>query len=140
MRKRIRDWIEQYRCMDWAVLYLRLFAGAIMLFHNIGKVQSYNEIIDSYLSLPYMGQAASFVCVTVAEVLLAAALIVGFRVRIAAALLTAGILFRIVRSGFGDGEETFVWLGIYLFFVISGGGYFAFDEVMPPKKRWPVKG
>ena len=23
--------------MDWAVLYLRLFTGASMLFHNIGK-------------------------------------------------------------------------------------------------------
>lgn len=135
MKKSIRDWIEQYRCMDWAVLYLRLFAGAIMLFHNIGKVQSYNEIIGSYLSLPYLGPAATFVFVTVAEVLLSAALIVGFRVRTAAVLLTAGILFRIVRSGFGDGEEVFVWLGIYLFFIISGSGYFSFDEVMPPKKR-----
>ena len=48
MGKRISDWIEQYRCMDWAVLYLRLFTGAMMLFHNIGKIQNYNEIISSY--------------------------------------------------------------------------------------------
>ena len=34
--------------MDWAVLYLRLFTGASMLFHNIGKIQNYNEIISSY--------------------------------------------------------------------------------------------
>lgn len=48
MGKRISDWIGQYRCMDWAVLYLRLFTGASMLFHNIGKMQNYNEIISSY--------------------------------------------------------------------------------------------
>ena len=135
MGKSIREWIEQYRCMDWAVLYLRLFAGAIMMFHNIGKIQSYNEIIESYPSLPHISPAASFVFVAVAEVLLAVALIVGFRSRIAAIVLTLGILFRIVRSGFGDGEQVFVWLGIYLFFAISGGGYFSFDEVLPPKKR-----
>lgn len=28
MGKRISDWIGQYRCMDWAVLYLRLFTAA----------------------------------------------------------------------------------------------------------------
>ena len=106
-----------------------------MMFHNIGKIQSYNEIIESYPSLPHISPAASFVFVGVAEVLLAVALIVGFRVRIAAIVLTLGILFRIVRSGFGDGEQVFVWLGIYLFFAISGGGYFSFDEVLPPKKR-----
>lgn len=42
MGKRISDWIGQYRCMDWAVLYLRLFTGASMLFHNIDKIQNYN--------------------------------------------------------------------------------------------------
>ena len=34
--------------MDWAVLYLRLFLGSIMLFHNIGKIQNYNELISPY--------------------------------------------------------------------------------------------
>ena len=38
MGKRIEDWIGQYRHMDWAVLYMRLFAGGMMLFHNIGKM------------------------------------------------------------------------------------------------------
>ena len=36
--------------MDWAVLYMRLFAGGMMFFHNIGKIQDYNEIVTSYLS------------------------------------------------------------------------------------------
>ena len=40
--------------MDWAVLYLRLFTGASMLFHNIGKIQNYNEIISSYPSPLYI--------------------------------------------------------------------------------------
>ncbi|MFR6634338.1 MAG: DoxX family protein [Alistipes onderdonkii] len=29
--------------MDWAVLYMRLFAGGMMFFHNIGKIQDYKR-------------------------------------------------------------------------------------------------
>ena len=45
--------------MDWAVLYLRLFTGASMLFHNIGKIQNYNEIISSYPSPLYINPCSS---------------------------------------------------------------------------------
>lgn len=61
--------------MDWAVLYLRLFTGASMLFHNIGKIQNYNEIISSYPSPLYINPPAVFVIVTVAEALLAVLII-----------------------------------------------------------------
>jgi hypothetical protein len=67
--------------MDWAVLYLRLFTGASMLFHNIGKIQNYNEIISSYPSPLYINPPAVFVIVTVAEALLAVLIIMGLWVR-----------------------------------------------------------
>lgn len=135
MRKRIQDWIEQYRHMDWAVLYMRLFAGGMMLFHNIGKMQNYNEIIESYPSLLFIDNAAVFVIVTVAEVLLATLIMLGLWVRMSALLLSLGILFLFVWGGFGAGEQEFVWLGIYVFLIVSGGGLFAFDMAMTPSKR-----
>lgn len=92
MGKRIEDWIGQYRHMDWAVLYMRLFAGGMMLFHNIGKMQDYNEIVNSYPSFASAGSAATFVVVTVAEVLLAVAIIMGIWVRMSALILSLGIL------------------------------------------------
>lgn len=135
MRKRIQDWIEQYRHMDWAVLYMRLFAGGMMLFHNIGKMQDYNEIIESYPSLLYIDNAAVFVIVTVAEVLFAALIILGLWVRMSALILSLGILLMFAWGGFGAGELEFVWLGIYVFLIVSGGGLFAFDTAMTPSKR-----
>lgn len=90
MGKRIKDWIGQYRHMDWAVLYMRLFAGGMMLFHNIGKMQDYNEIVNSYPSFASVGSAATFVVVTVAEVLLAVAIIMGIWVRMSGADSLAG--------------------------------------------------
>lgn len=135
MRKRIQDWIEQYRHMDWAVLYMRLFAGSMMLFHNIGKMQDYNEIIESYPSLLYIDNAAVFVIVTVAEVLFAALIILGLWVRMSALILALGILLMFAWGGFGAGELEFVWLGIYVFLIVSGGGLFAFDTAITPSKR-----
>lgn len=133
MEKKISDWIEQYRCMDWAVLYMRLFTGAMMLFHNIGKIQNYNEIIDSYPSLLYMSAPAVFVITTVVEVLLAVLIIMGLWVRMSALLLSLGILLMFVWGGFG--EQEFVWLGVYIFLIVSGGGLYAFDEALTPSGR-----
>lgn len=134
MGKRIQDWIEQYRHMDWAVLYMRLFAGGMMLFHNIGKIQDYNEIITSYPSLPLIGSAATFVLAAVAEVLLSVLIIMGLWVRTAALLMALGIAAVLVWGGFGASELEFVWLGIYVFLVISGGGLYGFDTALSPAK------
>lgn len=118
--------------MDWAVLYMRLFTGAMMLFHNIGKIQNYNEIIDSYPSLLHINPAVVFVVVTIAEVLLAVLIIMGLWVRMAALVMALGILLMFVWGGFGAGEPDFVWLGIYVFLVVSGGGLYGFDTALAP--------
>lgn len=97
--------------MDWAVLYLRLFTGASMLFHNIGKIQNYNEIISSYPSPLYINPPAVFVIVTVAEVLLAVLIIMGLWVRMSALVMSLGILLMFAWGGFGAGEPEFAWLG-----------------------------
>ena len=110
MGKRIEDWIGQYRHMDWAVLYMRLFAGGMMLFHNIGKMQDYNEIVNSY------------------------PIIMGIWVRMSALILSLGILLMFAWGGFGAGELEFVWLGVYVFLIISGGGLYAFDTALTPAK------
>ena len=114
--------------MDWAVLYLRLFTGASMLFHNIGKIQNYNEIISSYPSPLY-------IIVTVAEALLAVLIIMGLWVRMSALVMSLGILLMFAWGGFGAGEPEFAWLGIYVFLIVSGGGLYAFDAALTPSDR-----
>lgn len=135
MAKKIEQWIARYRCMDWAVLYMRLFAGALILFHNIGKMQQYGEIINSYPSFLFFSPTAVFVVVAVAEALLAVLIIMGLWVRVSALVMSLGILSVIVWSGFGAGDQAFVWLGIYVFLIISGGGIYGFDEVLSPSGR-----
>lgn len=92
MEKRIGERIAQCRHMDWAVLYMRLFAGGMMFFHNIGKIQDYNEIVDSYPSFAFAGSPAVFVIVSLVEVVLATLIIMGLWVRASAIVMAAGIL------------------------------------------------
>ena len=82
--------------MDWAVLYMRLFAGGMMFFHNIGKIQDYNEIVNSYPSFAFAGSPAVFVIVSLVEVVLATLIIMGLWVRASAIVMALG------RPGFRD--------------------------------------
>ena len=71
---------------------------------------------------------------SVAEVLLAVAIIMGIWVRMSALILSLGILLMFAWGGFGAGELEFVWLGVYVFLIISGGGLYAFDTALTPAK------
>ena len=94
----------------------------------------WNTNCNSYPSFASAGSAATFVVVTVAEVLLAVAIIMGIWVRMSALILSLGILLMFAWGGFGAGELEFVWLGVYVFLIISGGGLYAFDTALTPAK------
>ncbi len=135
MASKIDKWIERYRCMDWAVLYMRMLAGGALLLHNIGKIQNYNKVVSSYPTPPGIGSAAMLVIASLVEVLLAVCIVMGLRVRTAALLLALGAVLRMVQYGFAELGPSLPWLGIFVFLVISGGGLYAFDGVISASKR-----
>lgn len=135
MGQKLTDWAARYRSMDWGLLYLRMALGASILLHNIGKMQDYNEIINSYPSILYLGSAASFVVITVAEVLLAVLLMLGLWVRTAAALMAAGMLWLFFGAGLPTGEVWLVYAVVYVFLLITGAGLFSFDVFIAPLKN-----
>lgn len=135
MASKIDKWLEHYRCMDWAVLYMRMLAGGALLLHNIGKIQNYNEVVGSYPTLPGIGSAAMLVIASLVEVVLAVGVILGVRVRTASLLLALGTVLRMVQYGFAEAAPSLPWLGIFVFLVISGGGLYAFDGVIAASKR-----
>lgn len=119
--------------MSGAVLGLRLFAGATILLHMIGKLQTYNEIIATYPTLPPFGRNGLFGVVMAGEALLALMLILGRWVRFAAGLAAFGAACTLVREVVAGGapvvseKALFYQFGIYLFLAAAGGGYYSFD-------------
>lgn len=128
MNKRLRKLLKSYRRMDAAVLYMRLFIGGVLVLHNIGKLQTYNEIIDSYPSLLFIDNRASFALLAALQVALAVFLMIGIGVRRVAALLAVGFAVDQWRGGVPHFDEVkFLWIGIFLFLCIAGGGAYAFE-------------
>ncbi len=134
MRQRISDWIARYRCMDWGTLYLRIFLGGSIFFHNVWKMQNYNEIIGSYPSFLWIGSAAAVGVGCVGEVVRAVLLLMGLGGRFAAAVMSAGMFWLFFADGIPAGETAFVYAAVYIVLVITGGGLFSFDGIVGSRK------
>ena len=123
MENKLQTWFKSHEGADWAILYLRLFIGTIILLHNVGKMQAYNEIINYYPSWGIFGSAFIFVAIATIEVLCAISLMLGYKVRLSAAIMAASLLISLLflfpGKGFGTSELLFVYLGIQVALVIS---------------------
>lgn len=127
MQRKIKKRLAYCRRLEQSIFGLRLFTGGAILVHVIGKLQSYNEIVDSYPSILYIESAASFIIITAIEALLAVLLILGVRVRFAAAILTFGIVLQLFWGGWTLMRPNIPWLGIGFLFVSTGGGIYSME-------------
>ncbi len=122
------------RRTDIALLFLRLFIGGVVLLHNIGKMQTYNEIIEGFPALLFDSPTLTFAVFTIAEVAFAMLIMCGLWVRFAAFLMALGMFLSIFvvvpTAGMTAGTLQFIYMGIYIFFVIAGGGAYALDSVL----------
>ena len=128
----------RYRRVDAALLYLRLFIGGVVLLHNIGKMQTYNEIIEGFPALIFDSPTVTFAVFTIVEVAFAMMIMCGLWVRFASFLMALGMFLSIFvvvpTSGMTAGTLQFIYMGIYIFFVIAGGGRSALDSALWRRK------
>ena len=128
----------RYRRVDAALLYLRLFIGGVVLLHNIGKMQTYNEIIGGFPALIFDSPTVTFAVFTIVEVAFAMMIMCGLWVRFASFLMALGMFLSIFvvvpTSGMTAGTLQFIYMGIYIFFVIAGGGRYALDSALWRRK------
>ena len=72
------------------------------------------------------------------EVLCAISLMLGYKVRLSAAIMAASLLISLLflfpGKGFGTSELLFVYLGIQVALVISGGGVYSLDALASAKR------
>lgn len=138
IRKRVTFAVSQQRRMDMALLYLRLFVGGVVLLHNIGKLQTYNEIIDGYPALLFDSPTLTFAVFSILEVVFAMMIMIGLWVRFSSFLMALGMFLSIFvvvpTAGMTAGTLQFIYMGIYIFFVISGGGRYSFDSMLWGRK------
>ena len=115
--------------MDVAVLYMRLFIGAMLMLHVIGKLQEYNASVSGFPGLLFDSPAVTFVIFTVLEAAFALMIISGVFVRLAAIVMAVGMFVDIFlvypTYGWIGVERQVLYIGIYVFLAISGGGSYS---------------
>ena len=127
------------RWFDSAILFMRIFIGAMMLTHGIGKIQNYNAIVNSFPDPWGIGSAVSFTLITLTEVGCSVLIIMGLFTRLATLPLIFGMyvatFIAFPEKTFAEGELSFVYMGIYIMLLISGGGRYALDALFFPYRR-----
>jgi putative oxidoreductase len=118
---------------DIAILFLRFFIGAIICLHLIGQMQTYTNVVNHFPSVLGLDGATSFAIVAILKALFAVMIIIGISTRFASSMMLIIASVSIVDAMMPLAEPTerakldFVYMGIYLTLVISGGGYYSFN-------------
>ncbi len=130
------SWLASDRWFDLAILFMRIFVGAMMLTHGIGKLQDYNAIVNAFPDPLGIGSATSFTLITLTEVGCSALLIMGLMTRLSTMPLIVGMFvatfIAFPDKSFAEGELSFIYMGIYVMLLISGGGRYAIDAFIFP--------
>ena len=139
MKKSLPNTVQSNAC-DMAILFLRIFIGGVMLLHIIGKLQDYNNVVIGFQSILELSAATSFALTVLFEGLFAAMIIMGVGTRLAAILMML-VSAVAVTDAFLAGNITadaakleFVYMGIYITLIISGGGKYAISRVLVADK------
>lgn len=125
-------------CVDVAALFLRLFAGCMMLMHGWAKIVAFSTLVHTFPDPLGMGSAVSLVMILLAEVSCSLLLILGLLTRLATLPLIFGmgiVAFVIHGADLLPAKElSILYMGIYIVLLLMGGGRFSLDEMI--RYRW----
>ena len=128
---------------EMAILFLRVFIGGVMLLLMIGKLQDYDNYVLNFQSIVGLNHATSFALSILFEGLFAVMIIMGVGTRLAAALMAIVMIVSIcealMQGTVTDAESKleFIYIGIYITLVISGGGRYAISSMFLNRKNVP---
>ena len=139
MMKQLFEIMREYRFIDRAILFLRLFVGVLIALHIINKLQTYNFVLTGYPALLFDSSWATFVIFTFLEAAFAVMIILGYGTRFAAFIMALGMfveIFIIYPSlGWLGVERQILYIGIYTTLVISGTGRYGLETHLNRKRK-----
>lgn len=123
--------------LDGALLFLRLFAGGMMLTHGWAKLSSFGDLSETFPDPLGVSSTLSLVLILLTEVGGSMLLIFGLMTRLATLPLIFGMLMAIFvihgEDPFAVRELALLYLGMFGILFWSGGGKYAVDEIIRQK-------
>ena len=139
MMKQLLEILRDYRLIDRAILFLRLFAGTLISLHIIDKLQTYNFVLTGYPALLFGSSWATFVIFTFLEAAFAVMIILGYGTRFAAFIMALGMFVEIFivypSLGWFGVERQVLYIGIYITLVLSGSGRYGLESRLWRKRK-----
>lgn len=121
--------------MDFAIAFLRIFSGLMMIPYGWGKVQRYGTLRENFFGDPIgIGDETSLIVCIFQQIFCAIMLVFGLQSRFAALMLFSNMAVA-VKFHFFDPfcavkALPMSFMGIYAFLVITGGGRFSLDNLI----------
>jgi putative oxidoreductase len=129
-REAIYNFFNSARWTDSSILFLRIFAGGMLLWHGIMKIQNFDLMADSFPSVLWMSSKASLGMATLIEVGCSVLIIVGVFTRLALIplIFTMFIAAFFGHQGGAFGELAFIYMGVFIALFIAGPGPYSLDR------------
>lgn len=116
--------------MSLLLLALRLLFGILFMAHGFDKLNNYSALVDTYPDFMGLGSRLSLLLTMFAELVCAAAFILGFLFRLAVIpmFIAMSVAFVWVHHGsMAEGELSFIYAVVFLILAVAGPGRYSID-------------
>lgn len=115
------------------LLLLRIFFGLLIMMHGLEKLNSFSTLSLAFPDVLGMGSKTSLLLTIFAEVVCAAAFILGFmhRLVLLPLVVTMFVAFSFVHHwSVAQGELSFIYLFVFVLSLITGPGRYSIDYLI----------
>ncbi|MCD7963033.1 MAG: DoxX family protein [Rikenellaceae bacterium] len=131
---KLRHFLFSGKGVDSALLFLRIYAGIMILTHGIPKIINFPELSKTFADPIGLGPQFSLFLMILAEVGCACLIMVGLITRLAAIPLVFGLFVAAFLTKpdlvLTESENAILYLGIFMTIMISGAGKYSVDRIL----------
>lgn len=129
--------VSDLKHLNVGILFLRLFAGGMMLTHGLAKLSAFSELSLVFPDPMGVGSTVSLILIICAEVGCSLLLILGLLIRLATLPLMFGMLmaFFVIHGAdpFEVRELALLYFAMFVVLLWTGAGKYSLDEVIRRK-------
>ena len=122
------------RSVSFLLLVLRVLFGALLMWHGMSKVANVTTAADSFPNPLGLGSRLSFYLVVFAEVICAAAFILGafYRLALIPMIITMTVALFVVHRGqpFAAKELALIFWVVFVTLYVVGAGSYSLDNII----------
>ena len=121
------------RGISFLILFIRIFFGAMLMTHGIGKMMHFEELSFSFTHILGFGSYMSLMLIIFIEFCCSMFLIFGLLVRITIIpmiIAMAVAFFDVHDANFPEGELSFIYLILLVVLYITGPGKYSIDYLI----------